>query len=175
MHDLIHYENELLDKILSLLDIETLYSFMCNPVSYAMYKISKKYIDNLKISTPIYKNILSCIRSHDEMNSLNLIFFKLNYFRSHFRDFKKYIFFIMDYFNNDEFILVSKLYKLYYLKKIDENTAILIFNHDSDNIYFSMIESKIRFQNSHDIPQSGYMIFQGEKQPYNDKIMDLLK
>ena len=175
MHDLIHYENEILQDILKLLDIETLYKLMCHPVSKSIYNISKNYIDEIKITTPIYTRILSSIKSKDEMNALNLIFFKLNYFRSHFRDFKKYIFFIMEYFEKDEFILVSKLYKLYYLKKIDENTAILVFNNDNDNVYFSLLESKVRFENTHNIPQSGYLIFHGEKQPYSDKILSLIK
>ena len=174
MNEVLQYNHDIISAILDFMDIEVLDN-LCTCVSKIFHNISKMKISNFKMNSPIYKYVLRQDKTRDDMNNMKICFFKMTFFRNHFQDFKKYIFFILELIQDDEFILVSRLMKLYYVKKIDNNTLILFFNHDEHNIYFSVIEKKIHFRSRFDIPQSGYMIFNGEPQQHRDKIMELIK
>jgi hypothetical protein len=174
MNETLQYNCDIISSILEFMDIEIL-DTLCTRVSKTFYKISKNTIIKFKMNTPIYNYVLRQDKTRDDMDKMKICFFKMTFFRNHFQDFRKYIFFLFDLIQDNEFILVSRLMKLYYVKKIDYNTIILFFNHDEHNVYFSVIENKIHFRSRFDIPQSGYMIFNGQPQENRDKIMKLIK
>ena len=173
--DLLHHHNEISVYILEMLDLEDIHHIVCTPPSTTFHKIANERLLYFKKNNPIYKYILRQDKTNEEMMHLPILFFKMTFFRNHFQDFKKYMFYILDIISNDEFILVSRLLKLYYVKKVDDNTVILFFNHDEKNVYYSVIEKRIKFQSENRIPQSGFIVSNGEPQEYTDSIMKMIK
>ena len=173
--DLLHHHNEILVYILEMLDLEAIHDMVCFPISTTFHKIANERLLYFKKNTPIYDYILRQDKTNEELMNIPILFFKMTFFRNHFQDFKKYMFYILEIILKDEFILVSRLMKLYYVKKIDDNTVFLFFNHDDKNIYYSVIEKRIKFQSEYDIPQSGFILSNGEPQEYTDAIMKMIK
>lgn len=140
-------------------DIEQSQNMMRYPVNKILFNISENKLLNIKKNTLIYKIFLNKTKTDQELNKLPLLFFKMTFFREHFRDFKKYIFYIFDIINDDCFLLVSKLQKIYYVKKYDDNTAYLVYYHNSstnNNIYFNRFEHKISSNDTGNHQQCGY-------------------
>ena len=69
----------------------------------------------------------------------------------------------------------AKTHETESFKPIDNNTVILFFNHDEKNVYYSVIEKRIKFQSENHIPQSGFIVANGEPQEYTDLIMKMIK
>ena len=150
--DLLLYINEFID-------IEDSQNIMRYPVNKLLFDISRNRLLNIKKSTLIYKIFLSKTKTDEELNKIPILFFKMTFFRQHFHDFKKYIFYILDIIENDSFLLISKLRKIYYVKRYDDNTAYLVYYHctsTDDNIYFNRFEKKIKFNTTGNHQQCGY-------------------
>ena len=57
------------------------------------------------------------------------------------------------------FLLISKLRKIYYVKRYDDNTVYLVYYHstsnNNNNIYFNRVEDKIKFNTTGNHQQCG--------------------
>ena len=152
--DILLYINEFID-------IEDSQNMMRYPVNKLLFKISENKLLNIKKNTLIYKFFLNKTKTDQELNKIPILFFKMTFFRKHFRDFKKYIFYILDIINNDCFLLISKLRKIYYVKRYDYNTAYLVYYYSSsinNNIYFNRFENKIKINNTGNHQQCGHFL-----------------
>ena len=85
------------------IDIEDSQNMTRYPVNKLLFNISEKKLLNIKKNTLIYKIFLNKTKTDEELNQIPILFFKMTFFRQHFRDFKKYIFYILDIINNDCF------------------------------------------------------------------------
>ena len=140
------------------IDIEDSQNMTRYPVNKLLFNISENKLLNIKKNTLIYKIFLNKTKTDEELNQIPILFFKMTFFRQHFRDFKKYIFYILDIINNDCFLLISKLRKIYYVKRYDDNTVYLVYYHSTstnNNIYFNRFEDKIKFNTTGNHQQCG--------------------
>ena len=89
------------------------------------------------------------IENNDErINEMNMTVFNMKFMKCIFRDFKKYLFYISDLNKNNkrnEFLLLSKLMKCYYVKRINNNTILAIYVDLYESVYYSFFEKKINF------------------------------
>ena len=161
--------------IFSYIDIPQLNKFLQHPID----RMTKKSIDDImnftKKNNNLYTCMLSKLLSESEITKMPCILFDLKFLKTNFRDFRAYIFFVCEKIssNHKQFYLVSKLYKYYYVKYIDKNNILLIFDITDNNIYYTIFQKRVVFSSDRDIslnhmdniisfPPSGYLKFDGK-------------
>ena len=143
-----------------------------------IFKNSKLIINhaiNRKKQNSIYKLILSKIMSIQELNKINIYFFRKEFLHKKTRFiFENYINNIL--INNEKHIFIANLKdELIYIKKINNFSFITLFNiKTSNSIYYTFynINKKGNFQ-LENIDKSGYLIYNGNEN--NNSVIDYLK
>lgn len=143
-----------------------------------IFKNSKLIINraiNRKKQNSIYKLILSKIMSIQELNKINIYFFRKEFLHKKTRFiFENYINNIL--INNEKHIFIANLKdELIYIKKINNFSFITLFNiKTSNSIYYTFynINKKGNFQ-LENIDKSGYLIYNGSEN--DNSVIDYLK
>ena len=125
-------------QIASFCNLHEIYQYSLGAINHQLKRLCTELMYHYKINNAIYKNILAGKRSNIEIQKLKLVFFKLKNFRDNFKDFRSFIFFIFDKLNSDEFGLITRMDKFCYIKRIDDNRALLFLYHEKTNIYYSL-------------------------------------
>jgi hypothetical protein len=171
---------ELIIEVLKYFDITTLYH-KCKNISQPFKHLSNQLIHEKQSSILIsfYPELLQ------SWFHLPLFFFNISYFQHQFTDFRTFIFYLTDF--HEEFILVSKMEKMYYVKKLTPNHLLFLCDHDGNNIYYTIyfkraipfnrhmenaehtqntevtnISTQINGVNLNQIPCSGYVLHRGD-------------
>ena len=130
---------------------------------------------NNKKQNNIYKLLLNKILSIEELNKINIYFFRKEYLH------KKSKFIFENYIqnlliNNETHIFIANLKdELIYIKKINEKSFICLFNIKlNKSIYYTFynIDKNGNFQ-LENINKSGYLIYNGVEN--NQNVLDYLK
>ena len=168
------FDEYLIENLIEYLDLEDINILTNNKINKTITKIVENIITRKKINSPIYKRILKTKKSLEEIKNYSLIFFNTDYYKSGFKDFKKYIFHYTQNIKLKEFMLVSKMCKLLYVKEIDDNNILIIYDIDEDNIYYSILEKNIRMKFIDNT--SGYIYKNGIFQEnINKNVLELVK
>ena len=171
----VHYE------ILEYLSIPGLMYLNKNLINKDLYSIVKRLLIKFKKSSEIFNFLQNSMNDNENrIKKMNLIVFNMKFMKCVFRDFKKYLFYISDFNINisNEFLLLSKLMKCYYIKRVNENLLLMIYVDTTENIYYSFFEKKIIFISNiqsepliEEIPQSGYIKYKGELNEINKNVI----
>tara|TARA_Y100000816_G_C25981409_1_gene512421 strand:+ start:382 stop:921 length:540 start_codon:yes stop_codon:yes gene_type:complete len=135
--NLIELDDYVLTTIIKFNSLHEIYYMTLIAPNKHIQKLCKNLLFNYKTNNAIYNKILIHKRSNIEIDNLKLIFFKITKFRNNFKEFRNYIFYIFNNIKENEFGLITRMEKLCYIKKIDDNCALMILYHELNNIYFS--------------------------------------
>ena len=148
--------------ILRFCNLDELYKYSLGVINHKIKRLCNQEIFHYKTDNVIYRNILINKRSNIEIQNIKLIFFKLKHFRDNFKDFRSFIFYIFDKINDNEFGLINRMDKFCYIKRIDNNRALLLLYHEKVNVYYSLFYRESLFNN--ELPDnlknnSGYLCY----------------
>ena len=115
-------------------------------------------------------------RSESRIKNMEFVFFNMKFMQTLFKDFKKYLFHISDNCKNKdrEFFLMSKLYRMHYVKRISNNDILMVYVDSNNSTYYSFFEKKINL-NEFPLSNYGYLNFRGKVNDKNyDSILELV-
>ncbi len=135
---ILEFDDLVLNHILNYQSLYDIYKFSLFPLNHRLKRMCNEIIFHYKINNVIYKKILKQKKSNVEINDLKLVFFKLKNFRDNFKSFRYFIFYVFNKLNCVDFALITRMDKFCYVKKIDNNRAILLFYYEKANIYYSL-------------------------------------
>ena len=153
-----------LTTVFEFIDLKQLHHLFFSLSNHELKDKIESHIHYIKRNNIIYLKLLKDKISVDNIHQIHIVFFELNTFISKHRNFKKYIFnlFMELKPENDMFYLANRRYELYFVKKLDNNTIVMLHNVNNDmSIYFSIFENKINFNNElkYGKNYSGYLIY----------------
>ena len=161
---------------------ETIFSFLSLKeiivlrIPFRKNKININRSINKKKQNNIYKLILSKIISVEELNKINIYFFRKEYLHKKSKFiFENYINNILK--NNEKHIFIANLKEeLIYIKKINEFSFICLFNIKTirNSVYYTIYNvNKNDIFQLENINKSGYLIYNGIEN--NKTVIDYLK
>lgn len=153
-----------LTTVFEFIDLKHLHHLFFSLSNHDLKDKIEAHIHYIKRNNIIYLRLLKDKISSDFIHNIPVVFFELNTFISKHRNFKKYIFNLFMELNpeNNMFYLANRRYELYFVKKLDHNTIIMLHNVNKDtSIYFSIFEDKIDFNNEFKYGKDycGYLIY----------------
>jgi hypothetical protein len=160
-------------EFIDIKQLHCLFLLLCNHELKDKIQFQLNYIKQTNV---IYVKLLKSRISKNIIHQTPIVFFQLNSFLKKYRNFKKYIFNLFersDIHGNIVFIANCR-YQLYFCKKIDKNTIIMLHNVNKDeHIYYSIFEDKINFNNESKYGKNycGYLIYNNK---YNEENIQLL-
>lgn len=176
-HTLYNLNNDLLRQCLKYLCLKDKYYYLTH---FITKQITEEIFEEVKkevFNNPIYMKVMCHYKvpCYNNMHMYPMVFFELKYFRNNFRDFKKYLFHYCSLIKSNLFFLVSRLEKVYFVQKINDNSCILLFYHDN-NIYYNVFYQKIPFHAKDEITkrQNGYIYYDGVIIQEHREVIDII-
>ena len=171
--NLLELDDYVLSTIINFNNLHEIYYMTLIAPNKHFQKLCKILLFNYKTNNAIYDKILIHKRSNIEIDSLKLIFFKITNFRNNFKEFRNYIFYIFDNIKENDFGLITRMEKFCFVKKIDNNCALMILYHNINNVYFSFYYKNPLQELNHEIPNnnSGYIYYNNKLIEENENII----
>jgi len=168
-----------LNIVFEFIDLKQLHQLFFSLLNHELKDKIQSQIHYIKRNNIIYLKLLKDKISYDFIEHIPVVFFEMNTFISKNNNFKKYIFNLFIELNpeNNMFYLANRRYELYFVKKLDHNTIIMIHNVNKDmSIYFSIFEYKIDINNENKYGKNycGFLIYNNVKIMENLHIMNYI-
>lgn len=128
------------------------------------YSFLQDTTQKMKIDSLLYVDFISNFSNPEiRIGNMDFIFFNMKFMQTLFKDFKKYLFYISDSCKNQhrEFLLLSRLNKMHYVKRLSDNIILMVYVDSSENTYYSFFEKKINFT-EFPLPTHGYLNYRGK-------------
>jgi hypothetical protein len=166
-----------LQSIIEYIDLKQLIVLYFSILNHEFKDNINSYIRYIKRNNIIYKKLLKDKIPINEIETLPIKFFELNELLRNYKNFKNYIFGVFEKLKYTENMIffANCRYELYFIKKVDENTIIMLHNiNKNTGIYFSIFEKKINIKNETKYGKNycGYLIYNNTPVKENLHIMN---